>query len=53
VYVGKKSNKWEAQIKHNKKTIYLGCIKNIEDAKRVRKEKALQLYGEYTNSCEL
>jgi hypothetical protein len=48
-YIGvtwnKKLNKWDAQIKFNKKHIHLGDYINIEDAARARKEGELKYFG--------
>ena len=39
--------KWRAQIKLNKKTIYLGGFNSEEDAARAYNRKAIELFGEY------
>ena len=49
----KKSNKWRAEIRFNKKYIYLGCYDDINDAISTRQKKALEIFGEYINECEL
>ena len=38
---------WQAQIKHNKKTIYLGYYKTKEEAALAYNKKAIELFGEY------
>lgn len=43
----KKIGKWQAQIGHNGKTIYLGVFDELEDAKKVRREAEIKYFGEY------
>ena len=52
VYFHKPNNKWYAQIIiHGKKT-YLGCFETIESAAAARQTKALEIFGEFVNTCE-
>ena len=43
----KNSNKWEASIGINKKTIHLGEYEDKEDAIKARKEAEIKYFGEY------
>lgn len=43
------NNKWQAQIRHNYKKIYLGRFKTEKDAALAYNQKALELFGEYAN----
>ena len=43
----KRTKLWMAQIGHKGVTMFLGRYKNIEDAVKIRREKALELHGEY------
>jgi hypothetical protein len=43
----KKTNKWRALIKFNKKSIHLGYFNNIIDAARAYDQKAIELFGEF------
>lgn len=47
----KKDKKWQARIKHNRKSIYLGNFDSEIDAAKAYDAKALELFGEfaYTN----
>jgi hypothetical protein len=45
-------NKWRAEIEYNKKRIHIGYFTNKEDAINARRERAKELYGQYTHSCE-
>lgn len=47
VYLHKKKQKWQAQIQHNKKVIYLGYFHKEKDAARAYDMKARELFGEY------
>jgi HNH endonuclease len=38
---------YQAAIRHNKKTIYLGCFKTAEKAHEVYKEAAIKFHGEF------
>lgn len=38
-----------AQIKVNKRTLYLGCFKNPKDAARERDKASRQFFGEFAN----
>jgi hypothetical protein len=49
----KRENKWRARITIDNKDIHLGYFNNIEDAIKKRQEKALELFGEFTNTIEL
>jgi len=52
-YKGVRYNKnaWQAEIKKNKKYIYIGRFKEIKDAAKAYDEKAVELFGDfaYTN----
>jgi hypothetical protein len=48
----KQKQKWQAQMKINGKSIHIGHYKTLEEAKQARQIKAIELFGEYTNSCE-
>ncbi len=39
--------KWAARIKHNSKSIHIGCYDDKEEAARARDKKAKELHGEY------
>jgi len=43
----KDRNKWQSQIKVNKKNIYLGRFFNFEDAVKARKEAEEKYFGEF------
>ena len=47
-----KNGKWQAQIKHNYKSIWIGEYDNEIDAAKAYDQKAIELFGEfaYTNS---
>ena len=47
VEYNKKRNCWTASIKYCKKTYYLGSFKNKEDAIEARKQKEIELFGEF------
>lgn len=49
----KREKKWRARIRINGKSIHLGYFDDIEDAKLARQNKAKELFGEYTNKCEM
>jgi hypothetical protein len=53
VNFNKQSNKWHARIQINGNNIHLGYFMNIEDAKQARQKKALEMFGEFVNACEL
>jgi len=53
VYFDKSRNKWQAEIMINGKKIHIGRFYTKEDAIEARKSKALELFGEYINDCEL
>lgn len=44
-----RNSTWKAEIRHNKKKIYLGYYKNIIDAARAYNEAALKYHGEFAN----
>jgi hypothetical protein len=44
-----RNSKWKAEIRHNKKKIYLGYYKNINDAARAYNAAALKYHGEFAN----
>lgn len=48
----KEKKKWQAQIVINGKNKHLGYFNTLEKAKSARQSKALQIFGEFTNSCE-
>lgn len=48
----KKSNKWRAQIKLNKKTKHLGYYDNIEDAIQARRQAEIDYFGEFAPTKE-
>ncbi len=52
VVLHKKSNKWVANICHNKKSIHLGYFDSIEEAKTARQLKANLLFGEFIHQSE-
>jgi hypothetical protein len=39
--------KWQAQIKTNQRSVYLGLFKNEADAALAYNEKAIEVFGEY------
>lgn len=47
VYFAKKAGKWYAQIKKNKKTMYLGGYSTQEEAAKAYNNKAKELFGEF------
>jgi hypothetical protein len=49
----KPSNKWTAQIQLNGKKIHIGYYDTNEDASEARKLKAIELFGEFMNDCEI
>ena len=49
VYFNKEKGKWEATIKVNRKTIYLGRFENIEDAVKCRLEAQDKYFGDFSN----
>ena len=52
VYFSKRRNNYYAQIGFNNKIIHLGSYKTFEEAKKVRQEKAAELFGEFLNESE-
>ena len=49
----KTRNKWRARLMIDAKQIHLGYFNNIEDAKLARQNKAIELFGQYLNKCEM
>ena len=49
----KKSNKWEAHIRVNKKKIYLGLFESFENAVKARKEAELKYFGEWAYDASI
>ena len=49
----KTRNKWMAHIKLNGKQMHLGLFDCLEDAKIARQNKAIELFGQYLNKCEI
>ena len=49
----KPTNKWRAYIHIDGITIHIGLFENIEDVKAARIARANQVFGNFTNSCEL
>lgn len=41
--------KWQAQLKHDGKNVYIGIYDDPEDAARAYDQKALELFGEFAN----
>lgn len=48
VYKHSQINKYVAQIRYNGKTYHLGCFDTLEEAKKVREQKELELFGEFS-----
>ena len=51
----KRTQLWMAQIGHKGASLFLGRYKNIEDAVKIRRQKAIELHGEYAgilNRCQ-
>ncbi len=44
----KASQRWRAQVKHDKVIHYLGVYDTIEEAKKVVQKKRIELHGEFT-----
>lgn len=53
VSLNKKSNKWEAYIRINKKRIYLGLFENFDDAVKARKEAEIKYFGEWSYDASI
>ena len=49
----KASNKWIVQIMINGKKKHIGIYETKEQAIEARKLKAIELFGEFMNDCEL
>ena len=45
----KSLKKWRVRIKVDKKEMYIGVYKNIEDAIKIRKEKEIEYFKEFLN----
>lgn len=43
----KQKQKWRASVRFNGKSIHIGLFDNLQDAKRARELKALELFGNY------
>jgi hypothetical protein len=48
----KRKNKWHAYITVNYKKTRIGYFNNIEDARQARIQRANEVFGIYTNSCD-
>jgi hypothetical protein len=48
----KRDKKWQSRIQFDGKNIHLGTFNTIEEAIAARKEKALELFGEFIHQCE-
>ncbi len=48
----KKKNKWKAYIKIENKVKHLGYFDKLDEAKRIRQEKAIEIFGEFVHGCE-
>jgi hypothetical protein len=48
----KYENMWQARITFNRRDIFLGYFKTVEDAIIARYKKAKEIQGEYINECE-
>jgi len=48
VFLSKKTNRWRAQIRLNKKTFHLGTFETREEAYKKYKEVEKEYFGEYT-----
>jgi hypothetical protein len=44
-----KKTPWQATIRHNRKTIYIGCFRTPEEAHAAYTKKAAELHGEFFN----
>lgn len=51
VYWCKQKLRWIAKINPDKKQIYLGCFKNIEDAHAAYKSGAEKYFGDFANAA--
>jgi len=52
VYFYKQYSKWCAQIRIHGKQTCLGYFETIESAAAARQTKALEIFGEFVNTCE-
>ena len=52
VVYDKARNKWKVQIRKDNKLYNLGRFDNIDEAIKVRQQKAKELFGEFANHCE-
>ena len=50
VYFVKRRNKWQAQIKINRKNIFLGYYNTIEEAAEARRLAEIEYFGEFAPS---
>lgn len=48
ISLNKKSKRWRAQIQKDKKKIYIGVYSNYLDAAKAYNEKAIELFGEFS-----
>ena len=48
----KHDKQWHARIRINGKIIQIGYYDKLEDAVKARKQKAKEIFGEFTNECE-
>jgi hypothetical protein len=53
VYFNKEKKRWEAQLMHMKKKVFIGRYDTLEEAKQARRKKIIELFGEFINQCEL
>jgi hypothetical protein len=52
VYFKKSINKYQAYIKINNKHKHIGYFYSLEEAKEARRQKANEIFKEFTNTCE-
>lgn len=53
VYFNKQAKKWYSHIIIDGVCKHLGYFNTIEEAKEARRQKAIELFGEFINDCEL
>lgn len=46
-----KDGRYRVRIQYNKKSVYLGAFKSIEEAREAYRQAAIKFHGEYTNLC--